>query len=102
VELSQNTHCLNTSIVHQLYEIALSGSGYIQALIEKSSNQVSIFFISDTLTLSLASLLYHCIAKNAMVQSIARIAITTMSSTKVKPFLNFTETTLIFINKKIK
>ena len=49
-----------------------------------NSSEVLILEISLVLTLSLASFEYHCNDINAIVHRIARIVITTISSTKVK------------------
>ncbi|MDP2396229.1 MAG: hypothetical protein Q8S84_06070 [bacterium] len=65
----------------------LVGSGYFPDSISYNSNQVLIIDISLNLTASLDCSLYHCKLIKAITHNIANIAITTISSTKVKACL---------------
>ena len=60
------------------------GSGYLPASNVNSSSDVLIVLKSLILTLSLDWALYHCKLMNDIVHRIARIVITTISSTNVK------------------
>ena len=59
------------------------GFGTLPARVRYNSNDFVIFVISDNRLLSLAELEYELNERKAIVASIARIVITTMSSTRV-------------------
>ena len=63
------------------------GFGSFQVFKENNSREVLIFFISDTLLVSLEIAEYHWNDIKAIVHRIARIVITTISSTSVKACL---------------
>jgi hypothetical protein len=65
----------------------LSGIGYFPVSKWNNSSAVFILETSDILTESLEDALYHCNDINAIVHRIARIVITTISSTRVNAFL---------------
>ncbi len=83
----QAYHCI-VYIVLPLHTVIESlGSGNIQFFAWYNWIHVLICHKSVILLLSLEALLYHCSDMNQMVHSIVNIVITTISSTKVKPFL---------------
>ena len=73
------------------------GSGYAQYLRIYCSRAVSISFKSLCLIVFLLSFEYHWNDKKAIVQSIARIVITTISSTRVKAFFELVICFILFL-----
>ena len=85
--LSQMVHWFQTN--HQLKVISTHavGSGYFQIWVSYNERLVTIFAISDCLTESRASLLYHWSDMKAIVHRIARIVITTCILKKDKTII---------------
>jgi hypothetical protein len=64
-------------------EILLSGFGRVHVVAEKTESHLEILFISDKRVESLAAADWEEKLKNAIVARIARITMTTKSSTRV-------------------
>ena len=86
--LSQRVHCVHTISQEYVTVSPLSGSGYFSVWSVKSSSDFLIFHISDILLESRAFAAYHWSDMNAIVHNIAKIVMTTISSTNVKPFFD--------------
>jgi hypothetical protein len=85
--LSHKLHWYQTTHPEYVISSALSGVGYFPVCSTKFSKLFLIFQTSDILFVSLASLAYHCKEVNAIVHRMAKMVITTMSSTRVNHFL---------------
>jgi purine-nucleoside phosphorylase len=67
----------------------LSGNGYFQDIAKFTDSHLAILFISDSLVESLAEADCDEKDRNAIVARIARITMTTMSSTNVNALFEF-------------
>jgi hypothetical protein len=78
------TNATHVEVIHHVYATGEAGTGITPATAWRNSSHFLMFVVSDNLTESLAEPDCDEKDRNAIVARIARITITTISSTRVK------------------